>query len=208
VLARLLPRKTDFFALFSRHAALTVEAARSLAALLDRLGDAEAESSRIRGLEHEADAICQETMETLHRTFVTPIDRGDIHSLASRLDDIMDHVESTAQRLWLYEIKQPTPELREMAQLLCRATQAVKDVVDALAGRREADRIRELCLRVKQVEKENDRLLRRATASLFRDESDAKSLIKWKEIYDTVETAIDLCEDVANVVEGVVLENA
>jgi predicted phosphate transport protein (TIGR00153 family) len=203
-----LPRKTDFFALFSRHAALTVEAARSLAALLDRLGDAEAESGRIRGLEHEADAICQETMETLHRTFVTPIDRGDIHSLASRLDDIMDHVESTAQRLWLYEIKQPTPELREMAQLLCRATQAVKDVVDALGSRREGDRLRELCLRVKQVEKENDRLLRRATASLFRDESDAKSLIKWKEIYDTIETAIDLCEDVANVVEGVVLENA
>jgi predicted phosphate transport protein (TIGR00153 family) len=208
VLAKLLPRKTDFFALFSRHAALTVEAARSLEALLDRLGDAEAESNRIRGLEHEADAICQETMETLHRTFVTPIDRGDVHSLASRLDDIMDHVESTAQRLWLYEIKDATPELRQMARLLCSATEAVKDAVDALAGRRQPDRIRELCLRVKQVEKENDRLLRRATATLFRDESDAKALIKWKEIYDTLETAIDLCEDVANVIEGVVLENA
>jgi uncharacterized protein len=208
VLAKLLPRKTDFFALFSRHAALTVEAARALVALLDRLGDAEAESQRIRGLEHEADAVCQETMETLHRTFVTPIDRGDVHSLASSLDDIMDHVESAAQRLWLYEIKDATPELRQMAQLLCSATEAVKDVIDALAGRRQAARIRELCLRVKQVEKENDRLLRRATATLFRDESDAKALIKWKEIYDTIETAIDRCEDVANVVEGVVLENA
>jgi len=92
VLAKLLPRKTDFFALFSRHAALTVEAAHALLAMLDRLGDAEAESGRIRGLEHQADAICQETMETLHRTFVTPIDRADVHSLASRLDDIMDHV--------------------------------------------------------------------------------------------------------------------
>lgn len=208
MLAKLLPRKTDFFALFSRHAALTVEAAHALLAMLDRLGDAEADSGRIRGLEHQADAICQETMETLHRTFVTPIDRADIHSLAGRLDDIMDHVESTAQRLWLYEIREATPEMRQMAVHLCRATEAVKDTVEALAGRRQPERVRELCLRVKQVEKENDRLLRGATAKLFREESDAKALIKWKEIYDTLETAIDRCEDVANVVEGVALENA
>ena len=84
----------------------------------------------------------------------------------------------------------------------------MKDTVEALAVRRQPDRVRELCLRVKEVEKENDRLLRRATATLFRDESDAKALIKWKEIYETVETAIDRCEDVVNVIEGVVLENA
>jgi hypothetical protein len=208
VLGKLLPRKTDFFALFSRHAALTVAAARALEALLDHLGDAEAESTRIRALEHEADAVCQLTIETLHATFVTPIDRGDIHTLASRLDDIMDHVESTAQRLWLYEIREATPEIRQMAEHLRRATEAVQQTVDALANRRQPERIRELCRQVKQVEKENDRLLRRATAQLFRDESDAKALIKWKEIYDTVETAIDRCEDVANVIEGVLLENA
>jgi predicted phosphate transport protein (TIGR00153 family) len=208
MLGRLLPRKADFFALFSRHAALTVDAARALEQLLDQLEKAETESGRIRALEHEADAVCQETMETLHRTFVTPIDRGDIFRLASGLDDIMDHVESTAQRLWLYEIREPTPEMRQMTQLLRRAAEAVRETVDALADRRRAGRIRELCAAVKQIEKENDRVLRRATAKLFREEADAKALIKWKEIYDTVETAVDLCEDVANVIEGVLLENA
>jgi predicted phosphate transport protein (TIGR00153 family) len=207
VLGRLLPRKTDFFALFARHAGLTVEAARRFEALLDDLEKAEAESGRIRQLEHQADEICQETIETLHRTFITPIDRGDVHALASRLDDIMDHVESAAQRLWLYEIRSATPELREMVGLLRRASEAVHDTVVALADRRNGERIREQCRRVKGVEKENDRLLRRAMAQLFREEGDARELIKWKEIYETIEIAIDCCEDVANVVEGVVLEN-
>ena len=208
MLGKLLPKKADFFALFSRHAALTVEAARALETMLDRLGSAETESGRIRDLEHQADAVCQETMETLHRTFVTPIERSDIHELAGRLDDITDHVESAAQRLWLYDIRQPTPEMRQMAGFLRQATEAVRDTVDALADRGHPDRVREHCARVKALEKENDRLLRRATAKLFREERTPKTLIKWKEIYETVEAAVDLCEDVANVVEGVVLENA
>lgn len=208
MLAKLLPKKTDFFGLFSRHAELSVEAAQRLEGMLDRLGDAEAESARIRDLEHKADALAYEAKETLHRTFVTPIDRGDIHELASRLDDIMDHVESAAQRLWLYDVREVTPEMRQMAEHLRRATEAVRDAVLALADKRAPERIREVCAAVKQVEKENDRLLRRATAKLFREESDAKVLIKWKEIYDVVEMAIDTCEDVANVIESVVLENA
>jgi len=209
MLGKLLPRaKVDFFALFSRHAALTRDAAGALRELLDDLGHAEGYSNRIRALEHDADAICQEAMESLHRTFITPIERTDLHALASRLDDITDHVESAAQRLWLYEIRTATPEVREMVEHLCRATEAVRETVDALSGRRDGDRIRLLCRAVKQVEKENDRLLRRATAKLFREEGDAKTLIKWKEIYESLEDAIDGCEDVANVIEGVVLENA
>jgi len=208
VLGKLLPKKADFFALFSRQAALSVEAARALEALLDRLQDAQAESERIRALEHQADALHQETMETLHKTFVTPIERGDIHELSGRLDDVMDHIESAAQRLWLYDIREATPEMREMCGFLRQAAEAMRDTVDALADRRHPQRIHEQCARVKAVEKENDRLLRRAIAKLFREEDDAKTLIKWMEIYDTVETAVDLCEDVANVVEGVVVENA
>jgi predicted phosphate transport protein (TIGR00153 family) len=208
MLAKLLPKKTDFFGLFSRHAELTVQAARSLEGMLDRLGDAEAESTRIRDLEHQADALAYEAMERLHRTFVTPIDRGDIHQLASRLDDIMDHVENAASRLWLYDVREVTPEMREMASNLRRATEATLDVVLAMADRRAPEKVHEVCAAVKLVEKENDRLLRRATAKLFREESDAKVLIKWMEIYDVVEMAIDTCEDVANVIESVVLENA
>jgi predicted phosphate transport protein (TIGR00153 family) len=208
MLAKLLPKKTDFFGLFSRHAELTVQAARALEGMLDRLTDAEAESTRIRALEHQADDLAHEAIETLHRTFVTPIDRGDIHQLASRLDDIMDHVENAAQRLWLYDVREVTPEMREMAQHLRRATEAVRDAVQALGSKRAPEQIQAVCAGVKQVEKENDRLLRRATAKLFREESDAKVLIKWKEIYDVVEMAIDTCEDVANVIESVILENA
>lgn len=208
MLRRLLPRTTDFFSLFSRHAALAVEAAHAVRALVRDLAELEERAERVRAIEHQADAICQETMERLHRTFVTPIDRGDIHALASRLDDIVDQVESTAQRLWLYEIRSATPEILEMVERLVQAVEGVREAVDALRDRGNGDRTRALCRAIKEVEKENDRLLRRATAKLFHDEQDPKTLIKWKEIYDTVEGAIDTCEDVANVIEGLVLENA
>lgn len=206
--SRLLPRRNEFFDLFSRHAALGVEGALLLEGLFGSLGQAESRSARIRDVEHEADCVCQQTMELLHSSFITPIERADIHRLSSHLDDIMDHVEATSQKLWLYEISISTPEAVEMSRILVRATQAVKTAVDALSDLRDPKRIRGYCFDVKGVEKENDRLLRRATARLFREEQDPKMLIKWKEIYDNIEEAIDRCEDVANVVEGVMLENA
>jgi uncharacterized protein Yka (UPF0111/DUF47 family) len=208
LLRKLLPKKSEFFALFSRHAALGVEGAGLLEALFSDLRKVEEQSRRIREVEHQADDVCQQTMELLHSSFITPIERGDIHDISSRLDDIMDHIEATAQKLWLYEIAEATPEAPEMSRLLLRATQAVKMTVDALSDLRDPNRIRALCSEVKAVEKENDRLLRRATARLFKEEQDPKTLIKWKEIYENIEDAVDRCEDVANVVEGVVLENA
>jgi uncharacterized protein Yka (UPF0111/DUF47 family) len=208
VLRKLLPRKTEFFPLFSRHAELCVEGARLLRELLHKPAGAEERATRIRGVEHEADAVCQRTMEMLHATFVTPIERGDIHLLSSRLDDIMDHIEATASRLWLYEIQVATPESLEMSEHLVRAAEAVKVAVDALGRGMHPARMRALCGQIKRVEKENDRVLRRATARLFKEESDPRALIKWKEIYEDLEGAIDRCEDVGNIVEGVVLENA
>ncbi|HTO54208.1 MAG TPA: DUF47 family protein [Myxococcota bacterium] len=208
MLGRFLPKKSEFFALFSRHAQLCVDGARLLAELLIAPADAKDRYDRIHTLEHEADRVCQETMETLHSTFITPIERSDIHELSSRLDDIMDHVEATAQRVWLYEIEKPTAEVLEMGQNLVQATEALKAAVDGLGGRLDPGHLRALCTAVKAVEKENDRVLRRATARLFKEESDARALIKWKEIYEDVERAVDRCEDVANVIEGVVLENS
>ena len=208
MLRKLLPKKSEFFALFSRHAALGVQGAQMLAALLSDLRSVDAQSQKIREIEHEADGVCQQTMELLHSSFITPFERADIHTISSRLDDIMDHIEATSQKLSLYEITVATPEAPEMSQLLVRATQALKKTVDALSDLRDPERIRALCNEVKAVEKENDRLLRRATARLFREEQDAKTLIKWKEIYENIEEAVDRCEDVANVVEGVTLENA
>jgi predicted phosphate transport protein (TIGR00153 family) len=207
MLGRLLPRREDFFELFSQHAAHAVEAARLLGEMIDHLGEAEQRSLAIRSVEHEADACCQRTMELLHGSFITPIDRWDIHQLSSELDDIVDHIEESSQRLWLYEIDAPTPEAREMVGFLRDATRTMKAVVDALPRRGDAGHMRELCRAVKEVEKNNDRLLRRALARLFREVDDAKLLIKWKEIYDNIEAAIDRCEDVTNVIEGVVLEH-
>lgn len=120
----------------------------------------------------------------------------------------MDHIEAVSQRLWLYEIERPTPEIGEMAGNLVDAVKAMKVMVDALSNTRDPERMRALSTAVKAVEKTNDRLLRRATARLFKEEQDPKTLIKWKEIYENVEDAIDRCEDVANLIEGVALENA
>jgi predicted phosphate transport protein (TIGR00153 family) len=208
VLRRLLPKGPPFFELFSQHAALSVQGAQLLQELIAQPRDAEERAARIRSVEHEADLVCQRTIELLHSTFVTPIERGDIHQIASRLDDILDHIEATAHRIWLYEIAASPPEAIEMAAHLLEATRAMKATVDALARRPGPEHVRELSRAVKQVEKQNDRVLRRATARLFKQEQDPKTLIKWKEIYENIEEAIDRCEDVANVIEGVVLENA
>jgi predicted phosphate transport protein (TIGR00153 family) len=208
MLRRLLPKKPAFFDLFSQHAALGVQGALMLQELLAKPDQAEAQATRIRAVEHEADAVCQRTMELLHSSFITPIDRGDIHDLASRLDDILDLIEETARCIWLYEISAARPEALTMAGHLVEATRATKAVVDALAGRPTPAHTAELARAVKQVEKQNDRVLRTATARLFAEEQDAKTLIKWKEIYEQLEAAVDCCEDVANLIEGVVLENA
>ena len=208
MLKGLLPKKTEFFTLFSRHAELCVEGARQLQAMFGDLARAEAHAGSIRETEHDADAVCQRTMEMLHTSFITPIDRGDIYQISSRLDDICDHIEATSHKLWLYEVRSARPESLEMAAHLVAATQAMKVAVDALRDAPSAERMRELCRAVKTVEKQNDRLLRGATARLFQDESDPKTLIKWKDVFDDLENAIDRCEDVANVIEGVALENA
>lgn len=208
MLRRLLPKKPVFFDLFSQHAALGVQGALMLQELIAKPDQAEDQATRIRAVEHEADAVCQRTMELLRSSFITPIDRGDIHDLASRLDDILDLIEETARCIWLYEISAARPEALIMAGHLVDATRATKAVVDAMAGRPTPAHTAELARAVKQVEKQNDRVLRTATARLFAEEQDAKTLIKWKEIYAQLEAAIDRCEDVANLIEGVVLENA
>jgi predicted phosphate transport protein (TIGR00153 family) len=208
MLERLLPRKNEFFALFSRQAALCVDGALRLHLMLGDLGAGERHAGEIHAIEHEGDGVCQQAMELLHTSFITPIDRGDIHRLTSHLDDILDHIEATGQKLWLYEIRETRPDALEMASHLVDAARATKVAVDALAKRPSSAHVQELCRAVKQAEKENDRSLRRAIAYLFQQEQDPKTLIKWKEIYENIEDAIDRCEDVANVIEGVALENA
>jgi predicted phosphate transport protein (TIGR00153 family) len=204
----LLPRKPEFFTLFSRHAQLCVQGARQLRELLRDPAACEKGALEIHATEHEADAVCQQTLQMLHISFITPIERGDIHRLTSRIDDVMDHIEETAQCVALHEIREPTHEALEMAENAVLATQAMKALIDALGQGLDVQRMRELAAQVKRVEKENDRVLRRATARLFKEGRDPFLLIRWKQIYADLELAIDRCEDVANIVEGVVLENS
>lgn len=208
MLRALLPKRPEFFDMFSQHAALSVEGAKLLQAMLADLSNTEEQSGRIKKVEHDADTVAHQTLEMLHKSFITPIERGDIHRIVSRLDDILDYIEAASQRLWLYEIKESTPEAKEMSRVLVASTEAVKATVDALHNLRDPERIRAACIEINRLENECDTLLRLATARLFKEERDPVMVIKWKEIYENIEDATDRCEDVANVIEGVVLENA
>ncbi len=208
MLRRLLPREEDFFTLFERHAALTVEGAKQFATLVVGDQNVRALAARIKEIEHEADVITHTCVERLHTTFITPFDRDDIHRLITRMDDVMDFVESASERMALYELREMTQEVRDLAAVLVRATEAVARAVAGLRNVRGAHGILEHCIEVNRLENEGDEILRNAVAKLFKENADPLLVMKWKEVYEALENATDRCEDVANIIEGVVLEHA
>ncbi len=208
MLGRLLPRELGFFDYFERHAERTREGADLLVRLFLDPARAETMVERIKEVEHEGDTITHSTIEMLHRTWITPLDRDEIHRLITRLDDILDYVDATAQRVLLYEIKESPPEAVELARVLLQACEQVVHAVKGLRDLRDPKKILSLCVDINRIENEADQLLRKATSRLFKEGKDPLYIIKWKEIYETLETATDRCEDVANVIEGVVLEHA
>lgn len=204
----LLPREEDFFGLFERHAALTVEGAQEMRRLVDGSGSIPAHAARIKQLEHETDVITHACVERLHKTFITPLDRDAIHVLISRMDDIMDYIEAAAASVLLYELHDMTAPVRALADVLVRSTEAVAVAVAGLSNFKQTDRILQACIEVNRLENEGDEILRNALAELFRGATDPLLVLKWKEVYEALENATDRCEDVANVIEGVVLEHA
>ncbi|MGH7549954.1 MAG: DUF47 domain-containing protein [Gemmatimonadota bacterium] len=208
MLRKLMPRETNFFDFFERHAATTVQGCRELLDMATTGGDFEARAKRIKALEHEADSITHDCMEALHKTFITPLDRDSIHTLISRMDDIMDFVDTVSDQCVLYNIERMTPDARELAEVLLESTLQLEEAVKGLRDMKNAGAISERCIDVNRLENRGDEILRKAVARLFDDEKDPISIIKWKEIYENLETATDRCEDVANTLEGIVLENA
>ena len=208
-MARLFPREgSEFFDFFERHAETTLEAARLLQAMLNEPREAKQQAERIKAIEHEGDQITHRAIEKLHSTFLTPIDRGDIHRLITRLDDILDLVDSTAERVWLYELKEIEPDIRSLAAVLVAAVTEVHVALRQLRNLKDRAGILRACMAINRCENEGDALIRRSVARLFQEQRDAIYVMKWKEIYDYLEDAIDRCEDVANVIEGVALEYA
>jgi predicted phosphate transport protein (TIGR00153 family) len=210
-IARLMPREGRFFALFDDHAKLIVDGARALADVLRNNGVAQSRAAGIKLIEdaeHSADRITHETVQLLHTTFITPFDRDAIHRLISRMDDVLDLIQDAAESLVLYDIQKLTPEATQLAELLLRCTERVQAVVKLLASMSEAPAMLEICQEIDKLESEADKVMRGAVSRLFRDETDVRQLIKLKAVYEALESATDKCQDVANVIESVVLENA
>jgi predicted phosphate transport protein (TIGR00153 family) len=204
----LLPRDEDFFGLFERHAALTVEGAKEMQRLVQGGQNVRTRAARIKEIEHETDVITHACVERLHKTFITPFDRDDIHRLITRMDDVMDYIDSAAIAVMLYELTDMTPPVRELADVLVRSTESVAVAVSGLKNVKQSKAILDACIEVNRLENEGDEILRGALAELFRGAKDPLLVLKWKEVYEALENATDRCEDVANVIEGVVLEHA
>ena len=204
----MIPRETKFYDLFEKSAGNLVVAAGKLVDLFDDYRDVEAKVELIKDLEHEGDTITHEIMQSLHRTFVTPIDREDIAFLANSLDDVMDFIEAAARSAFLYRVTQPTDRVRELASIILKVTYKLNEVMPLLRRRDQFKQILKQCVEINSLENEADDVHHAALAELFDDTRDVREIIKWREIYEHMESATDRGEDVANVLEAVVLKHA
>ncbi len=203
---RFLPREEKFFDLFEQQATNIVAAARVLAGLTLDYASAEAKAKEIKDLEHAGDTVTHELVRRLNLTFITPIDREDIYALAGRLDDVLDLIDAVADRLLLYKIAEPTPGCVEMARIIVSTAEETDRAVGCL--RTLSPFYHKHCVEVNRLENAADRLLRDQLAALFEGKTDAIEVIKWKELYETMESVTDRCEDVVNVIEQIVLKMA
>jgi len=204
----LFPKNERFFDLFEESARNFVRAADLLKELMDRCEDVEEMVRQITELEHHGDNITHRIMAELHGTFVTPIDREDIAQLAQRMDDVMDFIDAAAMRMMLYDIDKPTERAKEMADVLVRVTSEVGKAIPRLRRRSELSHMREHCIEINRLENEADDVRRAALAELFRDKVELAEVIKWREIYEHMEDAVDRCEDIADILEGVMIKRA
>jgi predicted phosphate transport protein (TIGR00153 family) len=203
-----MPSEGKFFELFIQHGDLCVKGAKEMVALMTNFDDLENRAHAIEGIEKQADKVTHNTLELLHKTFITPLDRDDIHQLITRMDDILDLLEDAAQTISLYDIKTVTPEAKRLAELCLACTEKVKAAVELLNNMDNSKEILLICEEIDRLESDADHVMRAAMSKLFRDEPDVRNLIKLKAIYEILETVTDRCEDVANIIEGIIVENA
>jgi predicted phosphate transport protein (TIGR00153 family) len=203
-----MPRQGRFFELFNEHAEQLVQAAQELATLISSGDDVERRAYNIESIEKRGDKIALTAIELLHRTFITPLDRDDIHTLVSKMDDILDVMEDTSQSIYAYDVRSITPEAVRLAELCVACVDKVKAAVGMLSNMDNAKTIMVVCQDIDRLESEADHVMRGAMAKLFRDEPDVRQVMKMRSVYEMLETVTDRCEDVANVIQGIVLENS
>ena len=204
-MVRLMPKDTKFFDMFAEMAANISEGARLLEATLRDFKDVEARVKELKALEHKGDDMTHAVLIKLNQTFITPFDREDIHQLASKLDDILDYMYAAGERLVMYKIHAAPPAAAELANVVVRQADQLAKAVSMLERH---DNVLEICVEINRLENEADDLARAAIARLFEGGHGPIEVIKWKEIYETMETATDRCEDAANIMEGIFLKNA
>lgn len=205
---RLIPREEKFFDLFVQQAENVVEGAHQLKDLLEIYTDLDQKRMLIEKTESHGDEIAHTILEKLNSTFITPMDREDIHALTSALDDILDLIHATAQRLHLYRVKTVTPEACSLASIIVRATEETAALIRDLDKMKKPKFMKERWIEVNRLENEGDSVSRKAIAGLFENETNPIEVIKWKDLYERLEAAIDKCEDAVNIVEAVCLKNA
>ncbi len=204
---RLLPKETSFFDFFEQHSKLSIEVCKELNVIASKPAELVQRVNRIKEIEHEADDVTHQCINALHRTFITPIDRGDILRLMKRLDDIIDEIDSAASRMMLYEMDDYRPEMKQLTLVLLKASTSIDGAIRNLRNLKKGHAaIEECCRAVYDAENEGDQILRESLVRLFKEEKDAVLVIKWKEILERLEKATDRCEEVANIVQGIVIE--
>ena len=201
-------RDEKFFDYFDHASEKILGGIKLFKSMMQDLSNAEEKARKIKEVEHEADHITHETVSSLHKTFVTPIDREYIHSLITKMDDILDLIDSACERVLLYKINTSTPEALALVDTLEKAIYQVAKGIRGLRKLENSESILNICFEINRLEHEGDTTFRNALSVLFNSPLDPIEIIKWKDIYETLEDAIDTCEDLANVLEGIVLENA
>ena len=202
---QLIPRDEKFYGLFNEQAANIQKAARMLVSLFDNYQEVEKQVSEIKFLEHKGDQLTHALMKKLNLTFITPFDREDIHALGSALDDVLDLIDAAASRFITYKIKKVSPGAQQLAKVISHGTEII---VNAVAQLNHPQNMLEYCEQLTLLEEEADRIKGECIARLFEDSMDPIEVIKWKEIYEVLEATTDKCEDVADVLESVVLKAA
>jgi len=204
LLSRVLPREKSFFKMFQQQAENIHEGAQAIVAMLENFTDAAIQAENIKTIEHRGDTLTHDLMTRLNQTFITPFDREDIHALSSKMDDVLDLIDAAASRLVTYHVNTIRPGVLDLARTLALATEEVKSAVGVLE---KHDSISAHCIEINRLENEADRICRALIGRLFEEEKDPVQIIKWKEIIETLETATDKCEDVANVLDTVILKS-